>query len=623
MKYLPTFKTKKEKAFWLGIGLVVVFVLLGTGGETVSSSSEAKATVSLVSASDYQEIEGYVSAVGEVESVDQVTLSTEVSGVVQTIFANIGDSVVAGQSLVKFESGTYDAQLAQAAASIDRAQASLDQVLAGATEEEIAQSAANVAQASANLSSAEVAYDQAVLAAEQSIDDAEAALATAENNLRTAEDGESSELVDAEYDDLVNTIKSAYSTMTSIMGDSDEILGIENKSLNDSFEDIVGALDSQALIDAKNSYNSLLIIQSNDLSKIQALNSDSGLETILDYAENAADMLLVAENHVYSMIDVMNGTPDSADLSASSINTYVSTFATNLTSIQTKMGALDDDLTAVDTAEVSYDNSLITYQSEVADYEQALLAAEQSVAAAAASVDVQNAALLAAQASYDIVIADPRNVDLASLQAGVAEAYASYQLASANQGKTILTAPISGQIAVMNAREGDLISAGQEVVSLVNIDQLQVTAFISSNDLKWIRLGDPVLVNENIEAEVYRVSPSINPSTKKVEIKVLITAEDADVTVGQYVQIQVRSSLVEEENTQYFLPLAAVKAGSSKNYVYVVNEQGLIDQKEVELGEVLGESIEVLNGLTAEDQFVSSVRGLSVGDAVTVINAEE
>ena len=623
MKYLPKFKTKKEKAIWIGSGLVLLFLIFGNSSKPVASSSEAISTVSLVSASDYQEIEGYVSAVGEVESVDQVTLSSELSGVVQTIFANIGDSVVAGQNLVKFESGTYDAQLAQAAASIDRAQASLDQILAGATEEEIAQSAASVAQAAANLSSAEVAYDQAVLSAEQSIDDAEAALATAENNLRTAEDGESSELVDAEYDDLVNTIKGAYSTMTAIMGNSDEILGIENKSLNDSFEDILSAQNKQALIDADNSYDALLVIETNDLADIQALSSDSSLDTILEYADKASDMLLLAETHVYSMIDVMNGTPDSAELSASTINTYVSTFATNLTSIQTKMGALDDDITAIDTAEVTYDNSLISYQSEVADYEQSLLSAEQSIAAAAANVNVREAGLQAAQAAYDIVIADPRNVDLASLEAGVAEAYASYQLASANQGKSILTAPISGQIAVMNAREGDLLSAGQEVVSIVNVDQLQVTAYISYDDLKWIRLGDPVLVNENIEAEVYRVSPSINPSTKKVEIKVLITAENAEVTVGQYVQIQVRSSLVEEENTQYFLPLAAVKAGSSKNYVYVVNEQGLIDQQEVELGEVLGESIEILTGLTAEDTFVSSVRGLSVGDAVTVINAEE
>jgi RND family efflux transporter MFP subunit len=563
-----------------------------------------------------------VNAVGEVESVDQVTLSSEVSGVVQFIYADIGDSVVAGQSLVKFESSTYDAQLAQAAASIDRAQASLDQVLAGATEEEIAQSAASVSQAQANLTSAEVAYEQAVLAAEQSIDDAEAALATAENNLRTAEDGESSLLVEAEYDDLVATIKASFTTVTDVMEDSDEILGIESPGVNDAFEDILSALDTQSLVNAENSYQSLKRERNDHLDGVQALDSESTLDEILLYTDRAKDILATAEDHIYYMIDVMNATPDSANLSASQINTYVGTFTTNLTTVQTRVAALDDDAFAINTAENTYSNALITYESEVADYEQALLAAEQSVAAAEATVQIREAALQAAQAAYDIVIADPRSVDLASLEAGVAEAYASYQLAAANQGKSILSAPISGQIAVMNAREGDLLSAGSEVVSIVNVNQLQVTAYISSEDLKWIRLGDTVLVNESIEAEVYRVSPSINPSTKKVEIKVLITAEDADVTVGQYVQIEVQSSLVEEENTQYFLPLAAVKAGTEKNYVYVVNEQGLIDQQEIELGQILGESIEVLSGLSADDQFVSSVRGLSVGDAVSVLNAE-
>jgi RND family efflux transporter MFP subunit len=616
---------KKKTKIGIGIAaaLIVIFLLLKPGGNSNTSNADSPSTISLVSASSYQTIEGYVSAVGEVESVDQVTLSSEVSGSVQHIYAEIGDYVNAGDALVKLESGTYDAQLAQASATIDKAQAALDQVIAGATSEEIAQSSASVAQAEASLTASEVAYEQAELSAQQSIDDASASLETAENNLRLSEEDDTSDLVNDEYADLVNTIKSAYTVVVNTMEDTDEVLGLDNKSVNDSFEDLISASDSQALTDAENTFNSLELSLDLQLSTVNSLNDESDHDLIEEYAGKADSILEEVEEHLYAMIDVMNATPNSVDLTATQINTYVSTFTTDLTNAQTKMGNLTDGMQAISTAELGYDNALITYEAEQVDYDQAQTSAEQTIAAAAASLDVQKAALAAAQAAYNLLTADPRDVDLASYEASVAEAYASYQLAAVNQGKTLVTAPISGQVSVMSLQEGDLVSVAQSVVSLVNVDQLQVTAYISADDLKWMRLGDPVLVNESIDAEVYRVSPSINPTTKKIEIQVLITGVDADVTVGEYVQIEVLSSQVEDENVQYFLPLAAIKVSSSKSYVYVVTEQGLLDQHEVELGEVAGETVEILSGLTPELQFASSVRGLSVGDSVNVLNSEE
>lgn len=614
--------TKKTKiAMGLGALLLVALVLFRLEPKVGSKEEDKAATVSLVSASDFIQVEGYISAVGEVESVDQVTLSSEVSGTVQATYAEIGDYVTAGEVLIKLESGAYDAQLAQAAASIDRAQAALDQMLAGATDQEIAQSAASVDQAKANLAATQVAYEQAVLSSQESIDDAAAALATAENNLRQAEDGSSSELVRQEYIDLMNTIKGSYTVMTDILEDSDEILGMENEGLNDSFEDILSAQSQQALIDAENTYEQLQSIRDSELDAVNLLNSNSSYETLDSYSLRAESMLEVAEDHLYDMIAVMNNTPESASLSSTRINTYVGTYTGNLNSIQSKIAQLSDDQESVSAAEVSYSNAQIAYDSELLDYEQAQLSAEQSIASAAASVRVQEAALAAAEAAYDLITADPRDVDLASYQASIAEARASYLLASVNQNKTLITAPFSGQVSVMSLRAGDLVTAGQALVSIVNAEQLQVTSFIGAEDLKWIRIGDPVTVNQDISAEVYRVSPSLNPSTRKIEIQILITQKDADITVGEFVEMELRSSLVQEENKRFFLPLATIKVSSSKNYVYIVNDDGLIEQKEVELGEVLGETVEVLSGLSSEDFFISSVRGLSVGDRVNVINA--
>ena len=318
-------KKKTKIGIGLATALLLTFLIFKPGGPPPSDNSDSPRTISLVSASDFQSIEGYVSAVGEVESVDQVTLSSEVSGTVQAIYAEIGDYVNAGDPLLKLESGTYDAQLAQASATIDKAQAALNQVLAGASPEEIAQAAASVAQAEANLNSAEVAYRQAELTAQQTIDEAAAALETAENNLRLAEEGDSSDLLNDEYADLVNTIKGAYTVIIDILEDSDEILGLENESINDAFEDTLSSRDSQALVNAENTYNALLKQLNAQLSNVNALNSSSSYEVIESHSDLAQSILEEAEEHLYAMLDVMNATPESSNLTATQINTYVGT----------------------------------------------------------------------------------------------------------------------------------------------------------------------------------------------------------------------------------------------------------------------------------------------------------
>ncbi|MFT7184272.1 MAG: RND family efflux transporter MFP subunit [Oceanicoccus sp.] len=605
---------------YIGIGIVIGFALLYLiykPVETVDTSSlEAPTTVSIVSASDFQSTDSEINAVGEVESVNQVILSSEISGTVESIYAQIGDYVNAGDPLVQLESASYNAQLAQAAASIQKAQASLNQVLAGSSDQEVAQSAANLAQAQANLLSAEIAYNQSELSAEMNIYNSATAISTSQNNLNLSE-------VNSEYDSLVSTIKGAYTIVIDTMEDTDEILGIENSSINDSFEDALSARNSQALRDAENSYERLLDLLDEELNGVNSLSSNSDNDVIEDYADQAENILEELEDHLYAMINVMNSTPDSAGLSASEINAYVSIFTTDLSNAQTKISSLTSGTQSISDSELSYDNAVITYESTLVDYNQAKDSAEYSLSSAQAAIAVQEAALAASQAAYDLVSSGPRNVDVAPYEASIAEAYAAYQLASINQGKTLITAPISGLVSVMSLRAGELVNSAQELVSIVNSDQIQVLTYVSADDLKSIQIGDSVLVNESIDAAVFRISPSIDPNTKKVEITILITEKDTDLLVGEYVQIDVYSSQIESEDSKYFLPLAAVKVSSNTSYIYIVSEDGLIEEQEVKLGKIVGESVEVLSGLNDEDQFVSSVRGLSVGELVNVLNSDE
>jgi len=92
----------------------------------------------------------------------QATIVAEVGGRVLEIAADEGDSVQAGQALVRLDDAALQVQVKQAQAAVSAAEANLAQVKSGARREEIAVTQAALAQAQAERDGAALAYRDAV-----------------------------------------------------------------------------------------------------------------------------------------------------------------------------------------------------------------------------------------------------------------------------------------------------------------------------------------------------------------------------------------------------------------------------------------------------------------------------
>lgn len=79
-----------------------------------------------------------VTAKGMVESSEEVTLSSQVKGVVQRVAVSAGDTVTKGQLLLEFDRRKVDAQLQQARAAVAAAEARLAEVTTGFRTEDVA-----------------------------------------------------------------------------------------------------------------------------------------------------------------------------------------------------------------------------------------------------------------------------------------------------------------------------------------------------------------------------------------------------------------------------------------------------------------------------------------------------
>ncbi len=139
---------------------------------------------------------------------DEVTISTEVGGRIQTITVDEGDLVTAGQAIIQLDRSLLDAQISQAQAAVDTAKAQLTQVQAGARPEDVRQAEAALAQAIATRDGAKRAWDNA-LAVRNKPQDLDARVTAADTQYKTAK---------YQYDTAVANAKTAEARKDAIGG---------------------------------------------------------------------------------------------------------------------------------------------------------------------------------------------------------------------------------------------------------------------------------------------------------------------------------------------------------------------------------------------------------------------
>ena len=154
----------------------ILFVALASGGywywNNQSSSTLSKTETSPVTKGN---VRSRVTATGNLQAVTQITVGSQVSGIIQTLYVDFNTRVRKGQPLAQLDPSNFRAQVEQTTASVNNAEANL------------ANAQANVGNQAANAKSAEAAVTSAqakVEAAYGSLANAQAAVTTAEANLR-------------------------------------------------------------------------------------------------------------------------------------------------------------------------------------------------------------------------------------------------------------------------------------------------------------------------------------------------------------------------------------------------------------------------------------------------------
>jgi HlyD family secretion protein len=123
----------------------------------------------------------------------------------------------------------------------------------------------------------------------------------------------------------------------------------------------------------------------------------------------------------------------------------------------------------------------------------------QSREQASTSYQMALAAYKEAMEHYDLVKEGPRKEDIDALKASLEQAKALLNLREVQLSYANLTSPVSGVVLVKNIEPGEMVSAGTPVVTIADLNDVWLKAYISETDLGRVKYNQRV----NVKTDTY------------------------------------------------------------------------------------------------------------------------
>ena len=274
----------------------------------------------------------------------------------------------------------------------------------------------------------------------------------------------------------------------------------------------------------------------------------------------------------------------------------------------------------------NYDKALADYKKAQASYERS----RQVYAVggiAAEEFDTSEQQLADAKATLDTIQNQMEGgvpSSVVSAQANAAKAGKLLEAAEKQRNDLILTASGDGIVGYRQVEAGDMVSAGQKLMSIYDNRKLYVDCQAAEPDLPAFSLHMPMDVSidslgRQITGEVIYISPAIDPSSMMYTVRLAVDNADGSLKSGMFARAMLKSVLRPQA---ILIPKSALLSKNGTEYVFVIDEKNKAMQREVKSGIKGDDDVEILSGLQPGEQVaVTNMARLRDGLSVQIDNS--
>lgn len=181
------------------------------------------------------------------------------------------------------------------------------------------------------------------------------------------------------------------------------------------------------------------------------------------------------------------------------------------------------------------------------------------------------------------------------------------------QARFTLTAPASGVVTELSAREGMTVMAGAPLFKINGLEQVWIYAELQENAASRVSIGNavevrsPALGAQIVHGKVNALLPEINPATRTLKARISLSNAGAN-TGKQFVPgMFVNVSLIPTSSKEVLLvPSEAIIQTGNRSVVMLADGAGKFRPVEIEAGLTENGQTAILRGLEAGQKVVAS-----------------
>lgn len=282
---------------------------------------------------------------------------------------------------------------------------------------------------------------------------------------------------------------------------------------------------------------------------------------------------------------------------------------------KSKASPTPDDLTQ---AQASLTSAELNWQKAVADYENARtlvaknLQAKSTETDAKRTLDIAKANYESAKVSFETTKAGPTADTVSAQEASVASAYSSFLKAQLIVQSAVIVSPVAGVVTELLVKEGDLVGPSTGIMTVGNVDPMNLLALVNENDIGQIQEGQTASVvpsafpDMKLTGKVTAIDPRATVSSNVSTYSTTIQIPNKDGRLRWGMNCDAEISVMDLRNV-LTLPVAAVKVSNGAGTVTIADE-GKLMSWDVQTGATDGTKIQIVAGLEDGEEVLVAAR---------------
>lgn len=221
---------------------------------------------------------------------------------------------------------------------------------------------------------------------------------------------------------------------------------------------------------------------------------------------------------------------------------------------------------------------------------------------------------------------DAAKSTLSAMQQQLGVSQADQQRYSAMVDYSRIVAPFSGVVTWRYADTGALIQAGTSnassmpVVKLAEVDVLRLRLPVPASLVGYVHIGDTATVHVQslgltFEGKVARTTAALDPATRTMQVEIDVPNKDGKLNPGMYADV---SLAIQSAGDALVVPVQAVDQTGTQPFVKIVDDNGVVEKRTVQLGVTTGTQAQILSGVKDGDKvIVAQLANFDTGEKVT------